>query len=176
MGIITTLGIAVVGWMHAVRAGRRADRANDIAGEANEHAARAIGLAESAEARADRLERAQRERRDVRWEQRWVEETCTLAFRNIGLDTAYDVELVVDPIDETQGHRQVTALPQVAPTEPIGIRLETLMRERLQWRRSPAARARLGSEPQPSMARALLTWRSEHGTPAVLRVDIIQLM
>jgi hypothetical protein len=154
--LVVSLGVAIVGWTHARRSDTRVATANAIAAEALE-------LAKSAEARANRLERIPLERRDVAWDQQWIENTCTLTFRNIGTDTAYDVELVVDPAEggPRQSHRQ----PTIAPTEPIGLCVEVLVREA---RQQGAVNYAEGVLFTPTAdVRARITWRSESGVPGI---------
>ena len=148
IGIVTTLGIAVVSWSRANRADSRATRA--------------LELAESAEARADRLERRETERRDVAWDQRFIADAGTLSFRNVGTDTAYDVELHVDSADETARFpRQSARLPSVGPTEPIGVNLTVVLREA----KTGGWMTTVIDETRHVTVHARLAWRSAEGTP-----------
>lgn len=107
VAIAVTLGVAVVGWHRGNRA--------------EQHAAEALDLARSAEARADRLERLAVERRDVTWARHDVRgEAGWVAYTNVGSDTAYDVRLLVDP--QGRARREVSA-DEVAPTERISLQM-----------------------------------------------------
>ena len=172
--IVITLGIATVGWNQNRRAARdarkQANAADLRASTAETHAARALELAESAEARADRLEQLAKERRDVRWVHREVDDRETLSFQNVGSDTAHDVELIVDPVDDHP--RQQITLPAVGPADRIGIKLTALARE---------AQARFDSAGPGILltpgftVRARITWRSESRVPGIQEWDEIDL-
>jgi hypothetical protein len=165
-GIVVTLGIAIVGWSHARGANTRAKTAE-------EHAAEALELARSAEDRADRLERMATERRDVVWVHREVEDGETLSFQNIGSDTAYDVELLVDPAyDDNNNPRQRIAMTSIEPAGRIGMKLTTLAREA----RDRFESAGPGILLTPGFSvRARITWRSDAGAPGIQDWDEISL-
>lgn len=167
VGIIITLGIAIVGWSRANRAERHAVGADD-------RAARALELAESAEARAQRLEAAQFERAEIRWEPYWSENDRVLAVRNVGVDAAHQVELVVDPLRDTPGLRKQTSEAIVKPTGFIGIDLSRTVGAAT----SSAAKARArrkGAEINLAV-RVQLTWRTETGAVGADRWDEIDLL
>jgi len=160
IAIIVTLGIAIVGWARANRADTRATRA--------------LELAEAAEARAHRLESAQFERGDVQWEVDWDEAGKTLTARSVGLDTAHNVEMIVDPLLDMPGRRQSVSAALVKPTGSIGLDLGTPIAAAT----SHAARARArhaGREINLSV-RAKVTWCTAAGQAGVAQWDEISLM
>ncbi len=163
VGIAVTLGIAIVGWKRSnrVAAGARehADAAEARAKRAEQRAERAVELAESAEARADRLERRAAERRDVAWTQRWLEQSATLSFRNVGTDPAYDVELNVYPAGEDHFRRQTVSMREIGPDEPIGIQLGVILQDATQGGWFPTVIDQM----RKVHVRARLTWRSAEG-------------
>lgn len=153
LGLVITLGIAIVGWAFAVRADRRAKDAGDRADEALE-------LARSAEARADRLEQISAERRDVVW--RLIDaRRDTVSAQNIGRDTAQEVVLTVD--FEEAIPRQTTRLPRVEPTARIGVNLTTAIADELERQRREIATS-LGYIGVPTVhGRVRLSWQSDLG-------------
>lgn len=136
VGIVTTLGIAIVGWKQAARA--RAD-----AREANNIARHSLALARSAEDRANRLEAVAQERRDVEWECTLMADPGAVDFCNIGTDPAYEVE--VHFLWEGGINWESSRLPEVLPLECIGVEIA--------W----------PSTPKPATVR--LSWKSLHGVP-----------
>lgn len=100
-GVVVALLTAAVSWICAKAAGKRAQSADTRAERAEERADEAIELARSAEARADRLEHIATEIRDVVWVRNVAVGTnsdSTLSFRNTGVDSAHEVQLIVDPL------------------------------------------------------------------------------
>ncbi len=147
----------------SLREAKNQSAASDaIAREANEKAGRALELAEAAEERATRTERIAAERHDVHWVEEWIYEPATLTFRNVGTDSAHDVEVIVDVVES--GQRRMERHGTVGPNERAGIRLEVDVR---------AARLATASNPPNVIVsystefRARVTWRSDagaHGT------------
>ena len=159
LGVVVALGIAVVGWSKA--------KAADL------HAAEAIGLARSADERADRLERLKVERRDVQWVQEtWHDDHRRgLTFRNAGTDVAHDVELVVDPVDgQGEWPRRSTQQKRVEPAERLGI---DMTQEHISHMTDHQNR-RL-TMPRPQLVRVRIVWRSELRAPGIQEFDRIQL-
>src|SRR4051794_33275833 len=64
---------------------------------ANRHSAEALDLARAADARADRAERIQLERRDVEWEHGFDAQRNAYWAKNVGTDTAHNVVMWADP-------------------------------------------------------------------------------
>lgn len=155
VALAVTVGVAVVTWHRANRADRHADQA--------------LELAHAAEARADRLERLQLERRDVRWVKRDAPRT-TVSFLNAGSDPAYDVQLIVDSVAglfprRTQPHGNV------APAEVITMNLQAEAQAELDA--DNATRATGSIVPRPATVRASITWQSALGVPASVEFDRI---
>lgn len=158
VAIAVTLGIAIVSWHR----GNRADQ----------HATQALELAEAAEDRARRLEAAQFERADVRWEIDWPTRH-ELRASNVGLDHAFDVELVIDPIEDTPGRRRIVPAERVAPTEHISTELGSLVAAGLSNARR--ARARRDQRSLVIEVRVRVTWRTESGQPGLQTWDRFRL-
>jgi len=177
VGFVITLGVAIVGWAWARRADRRTTEA--------------LLLARSAEERADRLEQASLERRDVAWMQGWTPNTPdspggSVWFRNAGTDPAVAVELVVDyeppqsdqPVIWTSdsqavpesGARRVTSYSdEVGPNQSIHLSLPDFVADVLS--RRPA-----GNDDRPILRLAArLTWRSRTGTPGTESWEALEL-
>lgn len=152
VGIVLTLGIAVVGWARANRADHRA--------------ARALELAESAERRADRIEQRQLQRTDVAWEHHWRKAESAVTFRNIGTDTAYQVEIVIDPVlKDRRRQRRQRLLDHVAPGESVAVELEDWVRGIRGYNR---AASRWPAMAQKSVEiHARVAWRHTTGVPGV---------
>lgn len=162
--LAVSLGTAIVGWNQVHRAERQA-------AEANATARHALDLAEAAEARAQRLENAKFERGDVRWESDWSKDDHTLTVRNVGLDVAHDVELVVDPKYDMAGPRRHVNAETVEPAGSLGINLA----DEVAAGTSPEARARLGGYDVVLAIDVRVTWRSEAGTPGAQTWDSLVL-
>ncbi|MEP7738302.1 hypothetical protein ABKW28_11665 [Nocardioides sp. 31GB23] len=155
VALAVTVGVAVVTWHRANRADRHADQA--------------LEFAHAAEARADRLERLQLERRDVRWVQRDAPRT-TISFLNAGSDPAYDVQLIVDSVTglfprRTQSHGNV------APAEVITMNLQAEAQAELDALN--ASRVAGSVLPRPVTVQASVTWQSALGVPASYEFDRI---
>jgi hypothetical protein len=140
----------------------QAGKANDHAAASAKASADAVDLARNADNRADRLERAQFERSDVDWALSWISDVDTVSVRNVGTDTAHDVELVVD-IGEAKVRRE-TKLSPIAPQQPIGARLiEFANQAREDFKKMPSTYIGL-----PSLQMTVrLTWKSEAGVPGI---------
>lgn len=127
VAIVVSVGTAVVGWQHAIRAQR-------ATADANATAVQALELARQADERAQRIEDRDIERRDVRWElgkRREVGDRVTLT--NIGTDTAYNVVMAVHPEGETRREERQAEIP------PDG-RIEVDVSDLAQARRDRAGR------------------------------------
>jgi hypothetical protein len=179
VGLIVVLGVAIVGWRHALRvardAARRADRADQRAAEANTHAAEAndlaasgVELAKSADARAERLESRETEHRDVRWVLTWNRETSNLTATNVGTTDAHDVELAVDTIGQNIP-RQREESELIQPTESLAIDLSWSVADPRQ--RNAQNRGSNVIITRAAHLRVQLVWRSEVGKPDVYVED-----
>jgi hypothetical protein len=157
LGLLLALGAAIVNWNYARIA--------------NRHAAQALDLAKAADQRADRLENIARERRDVFWSANWNEDMKALTVRNVGTDTAYDVELVVDA--GVTDERYIARLDTVGPTELIARDLtEAHDKADSDWNASLNS----GYIGLPDMGvTARITWRSESGVPGIESFDDLNL-
>lgn len=156
VGVVVTLGIALVGWAKAHGA--------------DQHAAEAIRLAQSAENRADRLERVQIERRDVKWVHRVVKKGDVLSFENAGSDAACNVELVVDSTDGEfpRKHQEFGDIPAAGR---IGMHLTSEVRAKEQQQVADAAANIWG--PVNTAVRVRITWRSPLGVPGIQEFERI---
>lgn len=163
VGFAITLGVAIVGWTWLRRSDRRT--------------AEALRLAQSAEDRAQRLEDQAIESRDVQWEPLQERNASGPAFRNVGADTAHDVQLIVEHRHaewprRTEPHGQV----------PGGGRIAMNLTTEIEEARS-AARERMRNAPPGVLIaaaggldiRARITWRSPSGVPGSQDFDDLTL-
>lgn len=170
-GVAVALAVAFVGWIQAWRARSTSTKAGQRAARAEHRADEALELARSAEERADRLEQIAGERRDVQWKRKDTNRDDVVSFTNVGTDTAYDVELMVD-IDGNP--RQSSTFPSVGPTDGVGIYLNHIVEEAKTEQRLALERAGIAGIAVVE-ARARITWRSELGVRCVADIGEITL-
>lgn len=163
--IVVTLGIAIVGWRRAGVADRRSVAADARAVDADTRAARALELAESAEARADRLEQQAGERRDISWSYH-LNDAGWLRLRNIGADAAHTVEVYVDPAD-LEASRRVGRAATIAPTEYIDVDISDLVAT-AHFTADLMKYSGVHEVPTVALQSVRVAWTSELGTPGVL--------
>ncbi len=152
-GIAITLLIAIVGWAYAIRAGRRAKTAIW-------HSVEAVDLARSAEDRAERLEDASREYRDVAWGHVIDQDADVIRFRNTGTTAAHDVEIAVDRQHDLE--RTAVTADIVQPLQQVEVPgvpmyddiIDSIDGEPVTTRRIVPGTARI-------------TWRSAAGVPSI---------
>lgn len=157
LAILVTLGVAIVGWNHAVRAGRLAKKADTRADEAH-------ALAKAAEERADRLEQISVERRDVAWKVLDTDDEALISVKNLGTDTAHAVTLAVDFEEEVP--RQTVTAVTVEPTGTIDMNLAAAVSDEID-RQTELFNRRDSFVSVPGVsARIRIAWQSELGVPA----------
>ena len=115
LGVLVAAGIGGWGIRQAGQANKHANRSTEIADEA-------LAVSKRADERADRLEQLATERKDIDWKLDWIEDSDTISARNIGTDTAYNVELTVDTTKPSGFPRQRETRESVAGGEAIGYR------------------------------------------------------
>jgi len=139
------------------------------ASHANEVAGKALALAASAEARADRMERIQTESRDVRWRAtNHQDRTGRLRIQNFGSDVAERVRVTVEPIEDRADLRtEIVGI--VRPLEHVQFDLMDLLLK-AHGGQFTSMSAHMGFAVDVRIA-----WRSPSGVESVAELKQVQL-
>jgi hypothetical protein len=157
-GIAITFGIALVGWAYSIRAGRRAKTAIW-------HSAEALELARSAEDRAERLEGAVREHRDVEWSHVVDQDANVVRFRNTGTTAAHDVEIALDRKDLDRASVTADIVQPLQQLEIPGVPMYDAII-------AASAEGETVTSPRLVPGKARITWHSAEGIPSIDLRDV----
>jgi hypothetical protein len=157
-GTVVSLLIAIVGWAYSIRAGRRAKTAIW-------HSAEAVELARAAEDRADRLEAATREYRDVEWSHVVDQDAGVVRFRNAGTTAAHDVEIAIDRKDLDRVGATTDLVQPLQQLEVPGVPMYDAML-------ASFGEGEPVTTPRPVPGKARITWRAAAGLPSIDLRDV----
>ncbi len=170
IGIAVAAGVGGWGIRQAAQANRLAGRSAEAAARSTQIAEDALAVSKRADERADRLERIATDRNDIEWKLEWIEDSDTISVRNIGTDTAYDVELTIDTTQPTGFPRQVETQLSVGGGNAIGYRYPSSTTQQARdsftrGRQEMNASGLFIAGGSAIHADVRLTWRSEARTP-----------